>query len=688
MRRFFKWLGIAVGSLFALLIVCAGVLYFFNWNMLRGTINARGSSAVGRAFAINGDIKVTWDSLSPRIHLEGITLDNPDWAKERHMVDIKVLDFRINLRQLLIGRLVLPELTLEEPKIDLEKPDKNRKNWDMTSAAPGGAVVNTTVPKKRTQVPVIGELVVNNGTIKYEDVPSKMSVSSQITTATGTGGDTRREIHLQSKGTVENQPFTMDMLGGSLLTLRDPGTKYPIDFKLEAGPTVFSAKGTMTDPVQMAGLDMQLDVKGDNLAHIFPFTAIPLPPTPAYEISGRLKKEGDVWSFEQFKGAVGGSDLEGDMQYSSKNERPAIKASLTSKLLDFKDLAGFIGAGPEAQQDASKETQAKESQRAIPQMPINIERLRAADLDVGFKAQRINAPSAPLDNMDTRFLLKEGLLIIDPLKFGIADGTIDGKVGLDGRQDLPKVTTDLAIKRLSFKRFLQGTRFESLSEGRFGGRVLVSGSGKSLGDVLAAGNGAITASMSGGKISALMIDAASLDVAKAVVAALGTDKPTPLRCMVADFRLERGMMVSDVFEIDTELSNINGTVNVDFASEGLDVKIEGHPKKPSPLVAKTPITVGGTLKHPKFGIAPGELGLRGAAAAALGVILPPLAIIPFLEAGVGKDSDCEGLLQQARTHANEQAKAPAQQELDKQQADAKQQPEPEKQPEPDKDKRQ
>ena len=686
MRKLFKWLGIAVGSLVALLIVLAGTLYFFNWNLLRGQINTRGSSAIGRAFAINGDIKVTWDSLSPRIHIEDITLDNPDWAKERKMVDIKVLDFRINLRELLIGRIVLPELTLEQPKIDLEKPDKNRKNWDLTSASPGGAVVNTTVPKKRTQVPVIGELVVNDGTIKYADVPSKMSVTSQITTATGTGGDTRREIRLQSKGTVEGQPFTMNMVGGSLLTLRDPSIKYPIDFELRAGPTVFSAKGTMTDPVQMAGLDMQLDVKGDNLAHIFPFTAIPLPPTPEYEISGHLKKEGDVWSFEQFKGAVGGSDLEGDMQYSSERERPTIKASLTSKLLDFKDLAGFIGAGPQAKEEESQEAKAKESQRAIPQVPINIERLRAADLDVGFKAQKINAPGAPLDNMDTRFLLKDGLLVIDPLKFGIADGTIDGKVGLDGRQDVPKVTTDLALKRLSLKRFLQDTRFESLSEGLFGGRFQVSGSGKSLGDVLAAGDGRVTAAMSGGKISALMINAASLDVAKAVVNVLGTDKPTALRCMVADFRLERGMMVSDIFDIDTELSNISGTINVDFASEGIDARIKGHPKKASLFVASTPITIGGTLKHPKPGIAPGELGARGAAAAALAVVLPPLAIIPFLEAGVGKDSDCKGLLEQARVHSQEQAQTPAQQQLDKQQAQAKDQPPPAKEPEPDKDK--
>src|SRR5258708_16610943 len=92
MRRFFKWTGIVVGSLAALLVVFAGALYFFNRNLLRGTINARGSQTIGRAFAIDGDLKVDLDSWSPRVHAEGVRLDNPDWAKERHMVEIKTLD--------------------------------------------------------------------------------------------------------------------------------------------------------------------------------------------------------------------------------------------------------------------------------------------------------------------------------------------------------------------------------------------------------------------------------------------------------------------------------------------------------------------------------------------------------------------------------------------------------------------
>lgn len=660
MRRALKWLGIAIGTLVCLVLVLGVGLYFFNWNWVRGALNAEGTKASGRQFAVKGDMGVHFFARhpwTPEIHLAQVQVGNPSWAKKPNMVQIGFLDFKIDLWQLLGGRIVMPELTLDTPVIDLEKPDADRKNWSMSSASPGGAAVNTTVPKNRTEVPVIGQLVVKNGTLSYTDTPSKLDVTTHIDTVVGSGGDNaQKTLQVKGNGTVQNEPFTVDMTGGSLLTLRDPKVRYPISFHLSAGATVFDAKGTMTDPVNMAGIDMRLDVKGDSLAKIFPFTAIPLPPTPNFEISGHLTKEGDLWTFADFKGGVGHSDLEGILKYDSSHAKPDITANLTSKLLDRQDLAGFIGAGPA--QNPAQGGEKPKSQGVIPNVPINLERLRAANLDVTLRAEHFNDPSLPLQNMDTRFVLKDGDLKVDPLKFGIADGTIGGTLDLDGRQDVPKVTTDLTLSELSLKSFFTSPQFKSLSAGRFGGRVQLTGDGKSLHDVLSDSDGRITIAMSGGQISALMINAADLDGARALGNILGTDKPTPLRCVVADFEVQRGMMVSKIFDIDTGLSNIYGTANIDFQNEGLDITIEGHPKKPTPLAATAPITITGTMKNPSFGLKGGPLGARGVVAAALGVLLPPLAILPFIETGVGKDSDCADLIHQAQAHAAEQAQAP------------------------------
>ena len=56
------------------------------------------------------------------------------------------------------------------------------------------------------------------------------------------------------------------------------------------------------------------------------------------------------------------------------------------------------------------------------------------------------------------------------------------------------------------------------------------------------------------------------------------------------------------------------------------------------------------MKDPAIGIQPIPLAGKGAAAAVLGVLLTPVAaIIPFIELGLGEDSDCSGLIAQARS---------------------------------------
>ncbi|MGD0959377.1 MAG: AsmA family protein, partial [Methylomonas sp.] len=133
---------------------------------------------------------------------------------------------------------------------------------------------------------------------------------------------------------------------------------------------------------------------------------------------------------------------------------------------------------------------------------------------------------------------------------------------------------------------------------------------------------------------------------------LGKDKSTDIRCAVGDFKVENGLLNSDVFVLDTTDSNIAGKMRINLKDEALDAEVEAHPKDFSLLSARTPITVGGTLKNPSIGLDTKELALRGASAAVLGAFLSPLAaIIPFIELGLGKDSDCRELIQEARRYS-------------------------------------
>src|SRR3546814_18336716 len=99
---------------------------------------------------------------------------------------------------------------------------------------------------------------------------------------------------------------------------------------------------------------------------------------------------------------MGDINLSGDLAYEPREGRPFIRAELVSNRLDFDDLAGLIGAEPEAQNKPVAQTETRGAGRVLPDTAIDLARLRAADMDVRFRGKRIRYPALPIDSLDLR----------------------------------------------------------------------------------------------------------------------------------------------------------------------------------------------------------------------------------------------------------------------------------------------
>lgn len=103
------------------------------------------------------------------------------------------------------------------------------------------------------------------------------------------------------------------------------------------------------------------------------------------------------------------------------------------------------------------------------------------------------------------------------------------------------------------------------------------------------------------------------------------------------------------FAIDTTDTVVAVVGTIDFKQERLDLVFHAEPKDMSIFVLRSPIRLEGPFKRPKVRPEAGPIIARVAGAALLAAINPAPAILPFIETGPGKDSDCVKLT--AQVHA-------------------------------------
>lgn len=648
-------IGAAIGTVVLLLLIAVASIIIFSEPLARWIIEDKGSERTGRALAIDGALVIDWHWTYTTVHAKNIRLSNAQGYREPDMVAIDALDFTIKPLKLLVGKLELGSVVIDKPVVILERKSAQDTNWNFPFLA------ENQQSDTRTGNLVLHErLEIKRGRVIYRDAVRQLSLdlkldSSNKTDPAATAKEPVYELILSGTGKIQSRNITLKVAAGSIESLRDPSVDFPLYFSLAMGKTRIEMKGVFNDPLALSGINANLNITGDNLADLFYVTAIPLPPTPPYMLNGQLTKNGDLWAYHNFKGEVGESDLSGNLSYDVSGARGFLKADLQSDVLNGADLGGFIGLPPAV--EAGKVT-AEQKQSAvakdldsklIPDVPLNVERLRTTDLDVTLKAKKISAPNLPFKGMEVRFNLKEGQLTLDPFNAVLADGSVDGVIYIDARPDIPPMTVKLNLRKLSLNKFFENTRFATTTQGTFGGSLSLSGTGASLSDVLGTSNGDMAVIMSGGQISLLLIEASDVDIGEALPLFLGKDKSTKIRCAVADFDIKDGQLNSKTIVLDTKDSLLVGRVGVDLKQEKIDARLDAKPKDNSVLSAHIPITLNGNLKSPRIGLDAKKASARGAAAIALGTLLAPVAaLLAFIESGDAEDADCRALIAAAQ----------------------------------------
>lgn len=629
---------IAAGGTLLILALFVLFLALFQWNWLRGPIGNWASAEYDREIELNGDLDVNLFSMTPSAQVRGLRVGGPDWALEQDTLKVADLQASVRLGALLAGRIEMPRLIITRPEVVLIATEDGRLSWVLDPDNPDDGDV---------KIPLINHLLIRDGTLSLDDQKRDMTLRATITAREGS--DVEAGFHLDGRGTMKGTPLRLEVRGGPFINIR---RDRPYAFKAElsgVGSTLI-ADGSITRPFDLGRFTATLSLEGRDLADLYLLTGITTPNTPPYRLSGTLKRDDTLFTFNDFSGRVGTSDLSGDLKVDKVGDRRRVDADLRSNLLDIDDLSAVLGGTPRVTASGDTVTTSGAGAKLLPTAPLNVERLRVMDGTLTYRAARVKRNELDIRQVDLGADLKDGVLSLDPVSFDFNRGSLNGTARINANRDTPWTTADFRLRGYPLESIIPARDGAPVVTGSALGRAKLEGPGASVHDFAANSNGTISLVVPQGRMRAAFAELLGINVTAGLGKLLSGDTGTSeIRCAVADFTVRRGIATARTFVIDTTPVLAKGTGTINLGAETMNLRIDGETKQPRLIRLWSPITVRGPLTAPKVGIEGGAVAGQIGIGAALGALINPLvALLPFVDPGLAEDANCGALISSAR----------------------------------------
>ncbi len=573
------------------------------------------------------------------------------------MVVAPSVEFQLGLLPFAVRRkLVLQRVEADRPVVRLVRDVAGRANWRA----------HPDEKSKPLNLPAINQLIISNGALRFDDAKTSTHFAGTVSSRETTSSKGRGAFVLDGKGVLNSQPFVARISGGALVNI-DASRPYPFDARIQTGATRLTMNASFAHPFDFGGISGRLHLSGPDFSELYHLTGVALPSTPPYDLAAGFAVAGKTYAFRGIAGRIGDSDLGGALSVDDSSGRPLAVADLVSRRLKLADLAAVIGGvpkNPEAHtlSPAQKIMAAKlkAEQRFLPDAPLDLAKLRTTDARVSYRAESVDAGRLPVRALSLKLVLDHGLLTVDPLSMTLPQGNLAGMIRLDGRGVTPTEAMDMKLTNARLEQLIGPGRANPPLEGGLYGRAKLMGVGDSVRAAAANANGSLTLVVPRGEIRQAFAELLGIDAAKGLFLLLAKDeKETPIRCAVADFRAENGILTARRIVLDTGVVVSIGKGELDLRNETVDLQLDGKPKKFQLVRIAAPITVKGPLVAPKFGVSIGKVAGQLAIAGLVGAVASPLAIIlPFVSPSLAKNADCTALEREAALFDAAPAAAP------------------------------
>ncbi len=612
-----------------------------------------------------------------RLFAPQLEIGAPAWSPSPHLVLAR--DVALELRYTDLWRAHLGQplriQRLQASALDarLERLADGRASWQFGPQPRAAAMAAQPV-----RFPLIGDLQVAAGTLRYTDAPLAVDVEARLSLSNGAASSSRGPtsvLQVNATGRYRALPLQIELrASGALPWMADADGALAMPVPLSLNATVGQAnlvfKGSASDALRLSGLSGRFSLKGPSLAAVGDPMGVTLPTTAAFRTSGFIVNQGNVWRVLIDDATVGASRLTGAFAYDRGRSVPLLSGRLGGARLLLSDLGPVVGttpavaaspAGSAASAASALPKSTRGQGRVLPDRPFDLPAMRAMDANVLIDIADVDLNTRllePLRPLRGHLQLVAGVLTLRELDARTAQGRLMGNLTLDGRRALALWTVDVRWDDVRLERWVRQARADAAPpfvSGRLQGSAKLQGQGRSTAEILASLKGRVHTELHNGAVSHFVVEAAGLDLAEGLGLIFKGDDALPVQCAVADLVADKGLF-RPVVVVDTTDSAVWIDGSLSLATEALDLRAVVIPKDFSPLTLRTPLRVRGRFADPEVSVEKGPLGRKLATALLLALVNPLAALIPLIDPGRAEDAArsaaaCQGLKQRSRSKA-------------------------------------
>ena len=590
---------IALGVLVAL----GAFFWAFDWNWCRPLIRHYVMSHSGRSIEFD-DLKVHWRyGLDPQIEFRGLTIQNAPWAASKAaFIHAGRIAATVSWRSLGSDVTVLSMIELDDAQVDMERLADGLRNWRLVHPDDRGPphVRVLALDARRSTLHTIHRGIGLEMDVSTTPLPAPEPFAGHP--------DLPLTRHLVFAGRFKEDPFEGSADVSDILAFgASPRT---LSFRADArsGAVRLEASGLTNDVHALGDLDcdVKLSAAGTGPSKPLPEALARVRPLVA---QGHATKTGDHWTGRDVHLRAGRqtalvADIDFTGNLKSDTPRRTLKATLRDAVIDVDDLSLLRGKTPPGEKTLPG-TRA-DADHALSSQPLPLDRLRAFDADVELRTARFTGTERGIaQTVRGHAVLSGGVLRLQALDVGVADGHVTGSVRIDASHSPADVALALNARALRIDRLSATLAANGALQGSIDGRADVKARGDSSRALAAGANGSVTLSLADGASVSRRLDAKlGLNGGEWLRTLFDKSARVPVQCAAVTLALDRGIATSRRFLFETSDTALAGRGSLNLVDETLELSLTPAHKKLALLSLDKSIHAAGSWHDVKIALKP------------------------------------------------------------------------------------